>query len=642
MPTISTTSSGLTSRKRPAVARVFDCLELAFNWLMENLLSAAGIMIGLLLIPISLDIIMRPFGGLYGVMDIESMALVLVGFIAIAYSTIKDQHIAIDMFYNLFTPKTKLRLDLFSHLFCLIVCFAMGYYTFIAGYRSSSYTPMLRFNHSIFIFVTSFGLFSIALASLFKLRFIFTNIIQKKDILGILAVVAIIALLIALPFLYKAGGVKLSSLAIGSIGFLILFCILFFRVPIGVVMMGIAILGLFTLMRTPAAVATAVGLVPFRQASDFIFLALPMFMLMGEMMSLAGLSEALFDCAEKWMGKLPGGLACATVGGCAGFGAVCGDSMATVITMSAVAMAPMKSKGYSQSLATGSLAAGGTLGILIPPSMGFIFYSMMTQESVGRLFVAGIMPGLLLTAIFMAIIIFQVVRRPALAPRGEKYSLKVRLASLVQIIPVLGIFVIVVGGIMYGFFTPGEGGAVGTVCALIYALFKKRLSVKSVMEVLRSTAGMCAKIFVILVGVFIFGVFLTTSRLPMLLADFIVNLEMNRYIVLFIILGIYVMLGCVMNIIPMMMLTLPSIFPTVQALGFDGIWFGVITVIVMEMGMITPPIGMNVFTLSSLYPEISTVTIFRGVMPFFLGMIACVLLIILFPQIALWLPSLAG
>lgn len=642
MPKMQNALLGSMPQKKSRMAHFFDCLEAAFDWLIENLLNVAGIIIGLLLIPISLDILMRPIGGLYGVMDIESMALVLIGFIAIAYSTIKDQHIAIDMFYNLFTPKTKLRIDLFSHIFCIIVCLAMGYYTFMAGLRSSAYTPMLRFNHSIFIFVTSFGLFSIAIASLFKLRKIGKQILQAKDFLGVILVVSIIVLLVALPFLYKFSGIKLSTLIIGCIGFLILFAILFFRVPIGIVMMGIAILGLFILMRTPTAVATAVGLVPFRQASDFIFLALPMFMLMGEMISLAGLSEALFDCAEKWMGKLPGGLACASVGGCAGFGAVCGDSMATVITMSAVAMTPMKAKGYSQALATGSLAAGGTLGILIPPSMGFIFYSMMTQESVGKLFVAGIVPGILLTLIFMLIIMFQVIRNPALAPRGETYSLKVRLASLVQIIPVIGIFIIVVGGIMYGYFTPGEGGAVGTVCALIYALFRKRLTVKSVMEVLRSTASMCAKIFVILVGVFIFGVFLTTSRLPMLLADFIINLEMSRYIVLFIILGIYVMLGCVMNIIPMMMLTLPSIFPTVQALGFDGIWFGVITVIVMEMGMITPPIGMNVFTLSSLYPEIPTVTIFRGVMPFFFGMIACVLLIILFPQIALWLPSLSS
>ncbi len=339
------------------------------------------------------------------------------------------------------------------------------------------------------------------------------------------------------------------------------------------------------------------------------------------------------------MGRLPGGLAAATVGGCAGFGAVCGESLATVATMSSVALPAMEKNKYDLSLATGALAAGGTLGILIPPSMGFIFYSIMTQESIGKLFIAGIIPGILLTLIFIAIIVFQVWRNPELAPKSEKYTLAEKLISTVKLIPVIILFVVVVGGILEGYFTPGEGGAVGAAGGLLFAIFRRKLTKENLRISLVKTTVMCGRIFMMIVAVQIFGSFLASSRLPTLLADFIMTMDVNRYVVLSMVIIIYIFLGCIMNIMPMMMLTLPSIFPTIQALGFDGIWFGVVTVIIMEMGMITPPVGMNVFTMASIATHVPMSKIFRGVMPFFIGMLICAILVIIFPQLALWLPN---
>lgn len=263
----------------------------------------------------------------------------------------------------------------------------------------------------------------------------------------------------------------------------------------------------------------------------------------------------------------------------------------------------------------------------------------MTEESVGQLFVAGIAPGILLTAIFMSIIVFQVKRNPALAPPSEVCSRSEKIRSLAGLVPMIGLFVLVVGGILAGWFTPGEGGAVGALCAFLYALARRQVTVDGLRRALYNTALMTGKIFVILAGVYVFGAFLATSRLPALLADFVTGLDMNKYLILAVVIVIYILMGCVMNIIPMMLLTLPSMYPTIHALGFDGIWFGVVTVIVMEMGMITPPIGINVFTMTSLAPDIPMATVFKGVMPFFAGMCLCVLLVILFPQLALWLPA---
>jgi tripartite ATP-independent transporter DctM subunit len=329
-----------------------------------------------------------------------------------------------------------------------------------------------------------------------------------------------------------------------------------------------------------------------------------------------------------------------SVAGCAGFSAVCGDSLATAVTMGTIAVPEMKKKKYAMRLATGCLAAGGTLGILIPPSVGFIFYAIVTEESIGKLFIAGFVPGLLLAVLFILTIWIMARMRPDTAPRGEATTLKEKLFSLKGVIGMLVLFILILGGIIAGIFSPVEGGAIGAVGAFVYALVMRRLTWQMIVKALEDTLKITTKLLMILIGVGILGYFLASTRLPFALADFVTGFEVNRYFVFFAVIVLFIILGCLLNVIPMILLVLPTIFPSIVALGFDPIWFGVVCVITMEMGQITPPIGVNVFAIGSVAKEVPMQVIFRGIVPFFFCMVICVLLLVLFPQIALFLPGL--
>ena len=621
-----------------------DCLniwEKIYLYCSGKLLLFVGILIFALVFPICFDIAARQCLGFSvdGMMEIETLCLVVIFCLCVGHLTLSDNHIVVDLFFDRFSDKNRLRLRLASAILCLVPSVLMVWSTWTVGIQWNELTRTLYLPEKYFILITTFAFFTVAFACLILICKYFATMIHAGDFLGIMLVLLVTGFLCALPFLYKAASIKLNGLTIGALTFLGLFTMILLRVPIGLAMCTAAIIGLLILKRNPVSAVRALAELPYRTLTDFVYVAVPMFMLMGELTFRSGMSQALFECANRWLGRLPGGLACASVAGCAGFGAVCGDSLATAITMSSVALPAMRERHYAVTLATGSLAAGGTLGILIPPSMGFIFYSLMTEESIGKLFIAGIVPGILLASIFIAIIMLQCKRNPSLAPRGEEYTLQQKLHSTIGIIPIVVLFMIVVGGILTGLFTPGEGGAVGAFGAWLYAVAKRRMDLHTLKETLISASTITAKVFTIMVGVALMGVLLASSRLPNLLAESVINAGLNKYVFFLMIVLIYILLGCVMNIIPMMLLTLPALYPTVQALGFDGIWFGVATVILMEMGMITPPIGMNVFALSSLAPDIPMAQIFKGVLPFFVGMLLCVFIITLFPSIALWLPS---
>ncbi|MDL2307023.1 TRAP transporter large permease subunit [Desulfovibrio sp. OttesenSCG-928-C06] len=643
-------------------------IEHAFNQFSKIMIYISAILTGLLTLPICIDIIARAFGAhIPGVIEIQTYSLVPIAFFATGFLTVSRQHIQIDIFFDMFSYKRRSRLILLANLIGFTISAVMTWLTFEAGLETSELSPDLYLPQSYFIWITSFGFATAGIGFFFQILHALDDLIAVKDWFGIIYPLVIVVGLACLPFIYKAAGYKMSGLVIGSIGFVILFSLLLVRVPIAFAMAFIGLLGLICLKRTTWAALSSVGDIPFIEVANFVFVAIPMFMFMGELAFYSGISADLFECANRWLGRLPGGLACATVGGCAGFGAVCGESLPTVITMSAVALPPMRDRNYDVGLATGALAAGGTLGILIPPSIGFIFYSIITEASVGRLFIAGIVPGLLLAAFFIVTIMLQVKRNPSLAPKGDIYTMGEKLASLILLLPMVLIFVLVVGGILAGWFTPGEGGAVGAVGVIIYsllriglgralagmfptasgtlgsfiaALLRNNMSAMAIKNALMATVTMSGKIFMIFAGVYCFGAFLGSSRLPELLAETVATMDVNRYVILGIVVLLYIALGCVMNILPMMLLTLPSIFPTIKELGFDEIWFGVITVMLMEMGLITPPVGMNVFTLASLAPDIPMAKIFRGVMPFFIAMLLAAVTVIIFPQLALWLPDL--
>jgi tripartite ATP-independent transporter DctM subunit len=382
------------------------------------------------------------------------------------------------------------------------------------------------------------------------------------------------------------------------------------------------------------------GISSYDTSANYMLTVAPLFILMGEFAYQAGISKDLFDTANKWLGRLPGGLAMSSVAGCAGFSAVCGDSLATAVTMGTVALPSMKKHGYSPRLATGCLAAGGTLGILIPPSVGFIFYAIVTEESIGRLFIAGIVPGLLLTAIFIGIIYAMAKLKPEMAPRGEKFTWSAKMKSLKGVIGMLLLFILILGGILGGIFSPVEGGAIGAVGALLYAIIRRRMTWRLLITALEDSAAITCKLLLILIGVGILGYFLAASQLPFALADMITGMAVNRYIVFAAIILLFLVLGCLLNVIPMILLVLPTIFPTVVALGFDPIWFGVVTVLTMEVGQITPPIGVNVFAITGVAEGVPMHEVFRGIIPFFFGMLLCIIVITIFPQIVMFLPNL--
>lgn len=424
----------------------------------------------------------------------------------------------------------------------------------------------------------------------------------------------------------------------GVAGIAVLLVLLALRMPVGIAMMLVGTGGIALLANERAALSTLTN-EAITITTKVELLVIPLFILMGNLATASGLSRNLYDAAYAWVGARRGGLASATVLGCAGFSALCGSSVASAVTVGRVALPEMQRHRYDPGLATGTVAAGGTLGILIPPSSGFVVYAILTEQSIGQLFIAGILPGLLLTGLFLLTVWLIVARNPALGPPGPRLPRAERLAALAGAGPILFVMVGTIGGIYAGMFTPMEAAAVGAVLTLLIALLRGGLTLSAAGQVLVDTARTSAMIYVILVGAHVFGPFLARTGLPGALSDWMIGLGLGPYGTLAIILVLLIILGCFLEGFAMLVLTLPILFPTVVALGFDPIWFGVIMVIVLEMGLITPPVGVNVFVVKSIARDVPLGQMFRGVLPFWAAMMVCTLLLIIFPQIATFLPQ---
>lgn len=430
----------------------------------------------------------------------------------------------------------------------------------------------------------------------------------------------------------------MSPVAIGIIGLAVLFLFMAMGVPIGFAMALVGFGGFAIIGGVDGAMRIA-AVVPYVTVATFLISVLPLFLLMGEFCATAGLIRGAYQAGYVWLGHLPGGLAMATIGGCAGFAAVCGSGVATAATVTKVCLPEMLEYKYDPKLATGCIAAGGTLGILIPPSLPLILYGMVANQSVGRLFIAGIFPGILLALMFMITIYILVKRNPLMGGAGARASWRQRLTVIQDVWGILVLFVLVMGGIWGGVFTPTEAAAVGAVVAFLFALGKRRLTWQNLISSFMGTLRTTGMIFAILIGAMIFGYFTAVTRLPMELADFISALPIPRLGVLVCILLVYVFLGCIMDSLAMILLTMPIFTPVVLALGYDPIWFGVIVVLMCEMAIITPPVGMNVFVISGMAKDIPMYTIFRGIFPFVVTIVICVVILIAFPQIATFLPN---
>jgi tripartite ATP-independent transporter DctM subunit len=425
---------------------------------------------------------------------------------------------------------------------------------------------------------------------------------------------------------------------IGLIGIVVMLVLLALRMPIGIAMLLVGISGFAWLNGVPAALS-ALGNAPYSYSTVYDLAVIPLFVLMGNCAAVSGMSRDLYAAAYAWLGHLRGGLASATIAACAGFAAVSGSSVASAVTMGRVCLPEMKRYKYDDGLATGTVAAGGTLGILIPPSTAFVIYAILTEQSIGKLLLAGFMPGVLLALLFVATIAIWTRFRPELGPPGDRASREERMRTLVQAGPMVVIVAVSIGGIYLGFFTPGEAAAVGALLSFILAFWRRTITWESLSSILLETVKTTGFVFLILIGAFVFGPFLALSGLPEQLAKWLVSLDLQRYVVLTIIIFIYIGLGMFLEGFSILVLTLAIVIPIIEALHFDLIWFGVIMVIVLEMGLISPPVGINVFVVKGLVPDTPIGTIFRGILPFWAAMGVCIVLLVLFPQIALFIPN---
>ncbi|MBI4775126.1 MAG: TRAP transporter large permease [Deltaproteobacteria bacterium] len=432
----------------------------------------------------------------------------------------------------------------------------------------------------------------------------------------------------------------MDPITVGVIGTGCVFFLLFLGMPIAFALMLVGFGGIAYLTSAQAALPVVASTV-WEVASFYPYTVIPLFIVMGGFAGSSGLTSELYGAFDKWMRRLPGGLAIATIGACGGFAAVSGSSVATAATMSTVALPEMKRYNYDARLATGSVAAGGTLGFLIPPSIGFVVYGMLTEQSIGKLLVAGIFPGILLALAYIAIVVAWVKMRPALAPvNPASVTWKEKMISLKGVWEPLALFLVVMGGIYAGFFTPTEAGAVGATLLFLVALLKRRLTWDGLIGALLESLRISVMVLILVAGANVFSYFLALSTIPMQVANWAAGLDVSPYVVHSVIILTYLFLGCFLDAISMMVLTLPVIFPIIETLNFDPIWFGVIAVLMMEAGLITPPMGLNVFTVAGVATDIPVETIFRGVAPFLLAIIAIVVLITVFPAIALFLPKM--
>ncbi|MBU2466764.1 MAG: TRAP transporter large permease, partial [Bacteroidetes bacterium] len=451
--------------------------------------------------------------------------------------------------------------------------------------------------------------------------------------------IIIAAIFIMLPFAYQSFGIQLEKTTLALIILALALLFMFFGFPVAFAMGFFGMLGTWCLTGADIALGS-VRLQSYDSVAEYYFCVIPFFILMGLFCLNAGISKALFKTAHMWLARIPGGLAIATIVGCGGFAAICGDSMANAATMSSVALPEMKKYNYDDSLATGSVAAGGTLGILIPPSIGFIAYGIITEQSVGKLFMAGIIPGLIMIGLFSIIIFLRCKLNPNLAPTTKAFTWLEKISSIKGTWKVVVLFVMVIGGIYSGIVTPTEAGGVGLVGALILAILSSSFTWPKFIESVIVGIEMSAMIITLLIGVAILGNFITLTELPINLSNWLESLNLPRYVFFASVLVLYFFLGMVMNIIPMIMVTLPIIFPSIIALGFDPIWFGVVMVIMMEMGQISPPVGINVFVIHSSVGDVSMGTIFRGVTPFIIMQVITIIILTLFPIVVLFLPEL--
>jgi len=430
----------------------------------------------------------------------------------------------------------------------------------------------------------------------------------------------------------------LSPITIGLIGMLAFLFLAALNIPLGFAFIIVGFVGVIVLKGLGPGLAL-LGSIPYSLAASYSLSVFPLFVLMGEFAFNSGIGRDLYTTAYRWLGRFPGGLALATMLGCTGFAACTGSSIASAATMGSLAFPEMERFHYSRRLSTAVIATGGTLGILIPPSTMFIVYGVITQTSIGELFIAGILPGLMLSFMYLTLVFIKCKLNPQLGPPGERFSWKERIVSLSRVIGMLVLFSLIIGGLYFGIFTPSEAGAIGASGAFLIVVIRRRLTKPVLYDTLINSVRTTCFVMVVIIGAMIFNVFLSACGFGIALAGWVGSLPVSRYVILIFIVFMYIPLGAFMEALSIVFLTLPFIFPIVIDLGFDPVWFGVIIIILLEMGVLTPPIGLNAYVVNGV-TKVPLGEIFRGLTPFIIVMCLGIAILIAFPQISLFLPSL--
>lgn len=433
----------------------------------------------------------------------------------------------------------------------------------------------------------------------------------------------------------------MSAVTIGILGIAVFLVLIFLGMNIGLALLLTGFAG-YAAVVNPAAAVGLLRKVPATQASTYTFAVIPLFIMMGNFAFQAGLSGALYKAGNNWLSRLPGNLACGTIAACAGFGAICGSCAATCATIGTIALPEMRRYRYSDRLSTGAIAMGGTLGILIPPSTPMIIYCIMAGTSIGKMFIAGVLPGIMMAILSIITIAILVKVNPGISPSPERCSWKERFASLKGLIGVVVLFGIVLGGMFSGLFSVNQSAAVGAFLAIILTALNRRLTWKAFSSALRDTITTFSMTFLILIGATVFSNFLAITKIPMILADGLKSMDVSFGVILALMTLVYIILGMLMDELPMILLTVPIFLPIVEGYGINLIWFGIYIILVMELGAIAPPVGLNCFIIQGISKDISLGTVYRGALPFVTTILFGIVLIYIFPQIVTVLPDMMG
>jgi len=602
--------------------------------------------LALMVLLITADVVMRYFfnSPIKGSYELVQFMLSMIVFLGLAFMQTKKGHVSISLLTSKLSSSQRSVIGSATYLLCLITFALVSWRCILQAETlriSNTSSDVLSIPNFPFMYIVAFG--SIMICLIFIIDFIrsLDGVLKECEhpwlwfsLDGIF-----VLLLITIPVWLHWLPIDISRPAMGIIGIVLLILLLFSSMPIGPVMALVGFVGFSYLVNTEASLGI-LGTSPFRTASNHSLSTIPLFVLMGLLCFHAELSKDVYTTIRNWVGKLPGGLAMSTVGGCAGFAAVSGSSMATAVTMGTLALPEMRRYKYDDGLACGCVAAGGSIGILIPPSIAFIIYAGLTEESIGKLFIAGIIPGLMEAVFYMITIYIMCKIKPELGPPGPSSTWKEKIFSLKDTWGILVLFILVMGGIYGGIFTPTEAAGVGAFGALVLGFIKRKLTRKKILIALADASKNTAMLLFMLIGAHAFSYFLTMTQIPFMLSDFVVGLPVANWVMVWAILFVYIILGCIMPIIPAIVLTIPIFLPVVTGLGYDPIWFGVIVVTMAEMGQITPPVGINVFALSGVAKDVPLGTIFKGIFPFLIADLIRVILVFLIPGLALFLPSL--